>query len=56
MSMPRIARATTGGPKWDRDRVARAARDWWDECRQIMQAACPFVPVPSPVREALADL
>lgn len=53
ISLPRIA---TGGPKFDRDRVVRIARDWWEDCRQIMAAACPFVPVPSPVREALQNL
>jgi hypothetical protein len=51
--MPRIG---TGGPKFDRDRVIRIARDWWEDCRQIMAAACPFIPVPSPVREALAGM
>jgi len=53
MSLPRAA---TGGPRFDRDRVTRAARDWWGDCRAILQRACPFVPVPSPVREALAHL
>jgi hypothetical protein len=51
-----LPRAATGGPKFDKDRVVRIARDWWDDCRQIMQAACPFIPVPSPVREALAGI
>ena len=51
LSMPRVA---TGGPKFDRDRIRRIARDWWTECREILDSACPFIPVPSPVREALA--
>jgi hypothetical protein len=49
--MPRIA---TGGPKFDRERLIRVARDWWEECREILARSCPFIPVPSPVREALA--
>jgi hypothetical protein len=53
MNLPRTA---TGGPRFDRERVERAARDWWQECREILGRACPFVPVPSPVREALAHL
>jgi len=40
-------------PKFDRDRLIEITRDWWTECKAIMQAACPFVAVPSPVREAL---
>lgn len=51
-----LPRAATGGPKFDRDRVARMAHDWWNDCKKIKQAACPFIPVPSPVREALVDL
>jgi len=31
-------------------------RDWWAECKEILQRACPFIAVPSPVREALAAL
>jgi hypothetical protein len=50
----RLPRAATGGPRFDRDRMRRAARDWWEECRAILQRACPLVAVPSPVREALA--
>lgn len=53
LAMPRVA---TGGPKFDRDRLVTIARDWWEECREIMQTACPFVPVPSPIREALSLL
>jgi hypothetical protein len=51
-----LPRAATGGLRFDRDRLARAARDWWADCRVILQPACPFVPVPSPVREALARI
>jgi hypothetical protein len=51
LTLPRIA---TGGPKFDRDRLSRIARDWWQECREILNRACPVVPVPSPVRELLA--
>lgn len=40
-------------PKFDRDRIVQITRDWWVECKSIMQRACPFVAVPSPVREAL---
>ncbi len=40
-------------PKFDRDRLIEITRDWWLECKAIMQAACPFIPVPSPIREAL---
>lgn len=51
-----LPRPATGGPKFDRDRVARRARDWWNDCKEITQAACPFVPVPSSIRGALARL
>ncbi|MBI2684007.1 MAG: hypothetical protein HYX33_01220 [Actinobacteria bacterium] len=51
-ALPRM-RAATGGP---RERVREAVRDWWAECKAIIAAACPFIPVPSPVREALALL
>ena len=54
-AMP-LSRAATGGPRFDRDRVKRVAVDWWADCRAILQRACPLVPVPSPVREALAHL
>jgi hypothetical protein len=41
-------------PKLDRDRILRITRDWWAECKKIMQRACPLITVPSPVRETLA--
>lgn len=40
-------------PKFDRDRFMRITRDWWEECKTIMQRACPLIMVPSPVRETL---
>ncbi len=40
-------------PKLDRDRLLRITRDWWVECKKIMQRACPLIIVPSPVRETL---
>ncbi len=40
-------------PKLDRDRLLRITRDWWAECKTIMQRACPLITVPSPVRETL---
>ena len=52
MTLPRIAFKR---PRFDRDRVFEITRDWWVECKVIMQAACPFVAVPSPIRESLAD-
>lgn len=50
LSMPRIGFKR---PKFDRDQLIQITRDWWVECKAIMQAACPFIPVPSPLREAL---
>lgn len=50
LSVPRIAFKR---PKFDKDRLIEITRDWWVECKQIMQRACPFIAVPSPVREAL---
>jgi hypothetical protein len=49
-----LPRVSTGGPRWDRERVRKLASDWWKDCREILARACPFVPVPSPVRERLA--
>jgi len=40
-------------PKLDRDRLLRITRDWWVECKKILQRACPLIIVPSPVRETL---
>jgi hypothetical protein len=51
-----LPRAATGGPRRTRDRATRVARDWWVDCKAILQSACPLVAVPSPVREALAHL
>lgn len=51
MPMPR---ARTGGPRFDKDRAREIAHDWWEECKAILQAACPLIMVPSPIREALA--
>lgn len=50
LALPRIAFKR---PKFDRDRLVEITRDWWVECKAIMQAACPFIPVPSPIRESL---
>jgi len=32
------------------------SRAWWEECKQILVAACPLVTRPTPVREALPAL
>jgi hypothetical protein len=40
-------------PRLDRDRFMRITRDWWVECKKILQRACPLIIVPSPVRETL---
>ena len=50
LSGPRVAFKR---PKFDRDRVIEITRDWWVECKKIMQTACPLIIVPSPVRELL---
>jgi hypothetical protein len=50
LTLPRIAFKR---PKFDRDRAMRVTRDWWVVCKEIMQSACPFIMVPSPIREAL---
>jgi hypothetical protein len=52
VTLPR-PRTSTGGPKWDRDRVRGLVGDWWSECKEILARSCAFVPVPSPVRESL---
>ena len=51
LSTPRVAFKR---PRFDRDRIVEITRDWWIECKAIMQAACPLIIVPSPIREALA--
>jgi hypothetical protein len=48
-------RAATGGPRRKR-RTREVTWDWWDECKQILAAACPLVIRPTPVREALPAL
>ena len=48
------ARVAFKRPRFDRDRIVEITRDWWIECKAIMQAACPLIIVPSPIREALA--
>jgi hypothetical protein len=50
-ALPRVA---TGGPRFDRDRVDRLARDAWQNLQEILARACPPFSAPSPVREALA--
>ncbi len=50
LALPRIAFKS---PKFDKDRLIEITRDWWVECKDIMQRACPLIMVPSPVREAL---
>ncbi len=50
-ALPRIAFKR---PKFDKDRVIEITRDWWVECKEIMQRACPLIMVPSPIREALS--
>ncbi len=50
LTMPRVGFKR---PKFDRDRLIEITRDWWVECKEIMQRACPFIAVPSPIREAL---
>ena len=49
-SLPRIGFKR---PKLDRDRIFEITRDWWEECKAILRAACPLIMVPSPVRELL---
>jgi hypothetical protein len=44
----------TGGPRFDRDRWAAAVKDHWAAFQAILARACPYTPVPSPAREALA--
>jgi hypothetical protein len=48
-------RAATGGPRCRR-RTREVTRDWWEECKQILAAACPLVTRLTPVREALPAL
>jgi hypothetical protein len=50
LALPRIAFKR---PKFDRDRAIEITRDWWVECKAILQAACPLIMVPSPIRESL---
>lgn len=50
LTLPRIAFKR---PKFDKDRMIEITRDWWVECKDIMQRACPLIIVPSPIREAL---
>ena len=50
LTLPRIAFKR---PKFDREGFMRITRDWWEECKTIMQRACPLIMVPSPVRETL---
>ncbi len=51
LSMPRVAFKR---PKFDKDRLFEITRDWWVECKAILQSACPLIMVPSPIREALS--
>ncbi len=51
LSMPRVAFKR---PKLDKDRLFEITRDWWVECKAILQSACPLIMVPSPIREALS--
>ena len=50
LTLPRIAFKR---PKFDRDRAIKITRDWWIECKAIMQQACPLITIPSPIRESL---
>ncbi|HRC08321.1 MAG TPA: hypothetical protein PLV41_08905 [Miltoncostaeales bacterium] len=50
LTMPRVGFKR---PKFDRDRLIEITRDWWVECKEIMQRACPLIIIPSPIREAL---
>jgi hypothetical protein len=43
----------TGGPCFDRDRWNRAVQHHCTELKAISARACPDLPAPSPVREAL---
>ena len=51
LALPRIAFKR---PKFDRDRLVEITRDWWVECKDILQRASPLIMVPSPLRDALA--
>ena len=50
LTLPRIAFKR---PKFDRDRAIKITRDWWIECKAIMQRACPLITIPSPIRESM---
>jgi hypothetical protein len=50
----RIPRIAFKRPKFDKDRLIEITRDWWVECKAILQTACPLIIIPSPIRECLA--
>jgi hypothetical protein len=56
MSSIALTRVVFRPPKFDKEKFMIYIGDRWKEWKEIVQRACPFIPVPSPLRESLAAL